>query len=187
MSAANKFSSLTLCIRTNNSFSASTSGSCQVLAESQRNMDRWLIHDVCRDMLSLASSGLTDAVTLEVFEPFHSRLLHSNQSMRNAVLLDQVQITSHYGEQLWQTLHAHLREHLVKVRDANRFQSRCFLTSCYMQIGPEFFKQKTGIPQGSKVSSLLCTLYYGHLERSHLKFINKESSVRAAVAQMSED
>lgn len=43
-------------------------------------------------------------------------MLHSNQTMRNAVLLDQVQITSHYGEQLWQTLHAHLAEHLVKVR-----------------------------------------------------------------------
>jgi telomerase reverse transcriptase len=117
---------------------------------------------------------------LENFEPFHSRLLHSNQSMRNAVLLDQVQITSHYGEQLWQTLHAHLREHLVKVRIHGRIQPRCFPEAA-MQIGPEFFKQKTGIPQGSKVSSLLCTLYYGHMERSHLRFINNESSVRPDV------
>lgn len=46
-----------------------------------------------------------------------------------------------------------------------------------MQIGSDFFKQKTGIPQGSKVSSLLCTLYYGHMERCRLSFLNKESSV----------
>jgi hypothetical protein len=49
-------------------------------------------------------------------EPFHSRLLHSTEKFRNAVLLDQVQMTSHFGEQLRQTLHSHLREHLVKVR-----------------------------------------------------------------------
>lgn len=48
-------------------------------------------------------------------QPFHSRLLHSTQRFRNAVLLDQVQMTSHFGEQLRQTLHSHLREHLVKV------------------------------------------------------------------------
>jgi hypothetical protein len=79
-------------------------------------MVRWLIHDVCGDVIPPSSIEFTVPAPLENFEPFHSRLLHSNQSMRNAVLLDQVQITSHYGEQLWHTLRAHLREHLVKVR-----------------------------------------------------------------------
>ncbi|KAI5453708.1 Telomerase reverse transcriptase [Naganishia albida] len=91
-------------------------------------------------------------------EPFHSRLFHSTENLRNAVLLDQVQMSSHFGEQIMQTLKSHLREHLVK-------------------IGPEFYKQKTGIPQGSKVSSLLCTLYYGHMEQAHLSFVHDKNSL----------
>lgn len=35
-----------------------------------------------------------------------------------------------------------------------------------LQLGIKFFLQSVGIPQGSVLSSLLCSLYYGHLENS---------------------
>lgn len=37
-----------------------------------------------------------------------------------------------------------------------------------LQIGQRFYLQVVGIPQGSILSSLLCSVYYGHLERYHL-------------------
>ncbi|MQM11480.1 hypothetical protein Taro_044383, partial [Colocasia esculenta] len=35
-----------------------------------------------------------------------------------------------------------------------------------LQLGQEFYLQKSGIAQGSLLSSLLCSFYYGHLERT---------------------
>lgn len=35
-----------------------------------------------------------------------------------------------------------------------------------LQLGNRFFLQSVGIPQGSVLSSLVCSLYYGHLENS---------------------
>lgn len=35
-----------------------------------------------------------------------------------------------------------------------------------LQLDDKFYLQVKGIPQGSTLSSLLCSLYYGHLERN---------------------
>ncbi|XP_077213173.1 telomerase reverse transcriptase isoform X3 [Tasmannia lanceolata] len=35
-----------------------------------------------------------------------------------------------------------------------------------LQVGQNFYLQEVGIPQGSVLSSLLCSFYYGHLERN---------------------
>lgn len=39
------------------------------------------------------------------------------------------------------------------------------------------FRQKTGIPQGSKISSLLCSFFYAVLEKDHLGFVNEACTV----------
>lgn len=45
-----------------------------------------------------------------------------------------------------------------------------------LQIDKRFYLQNVGIPQGSVVSSLLCSLYYGHLENSIIfPFLEKSS------------
>lgn len=42
-----------------------------------------------------------------------------------------------------------------------------------LQLGNGFFQQKVGIAQGSILSSLLCSFYYGHLERNMIyPFLN---------------
>lgn len=40
------------------------------------------------------------------------------------------------------------------------------MKSNILQLGQDFCLQKSGISQGSLLSSLLCSFYYGHLERS---------------------
>ena len=41
----------------------------------------------------------------------------------------------------------------------------------HTQIGKKYYEQKTGIPQGSVLSSILCNFFYADLEREKLSFI----------------
>ncbi|KAL9107082.1 MAG: hypothetical protein Q9227_007948 [Pyrenula ochraceoflavens] len=46
-----------------------------------------------------------------------------------------------------------------------------------VKIGREYFRQKKGIPQGSVLSSLLCSFFYGQFEQEHLDFLRDEQSL----------
>lgn len=46
-----------------------------------------------------------------------------------------------------------------------------------VKLGNRLYRQKEGIPQGSIVSSLLCSYFYAELERTALKFVNGEGSL----------
>lgn len=45
------------------------------------------------------------------------------------------------------------------------------------KIGKDYFRQVVGIPQGSVLSTLLCSFFYGDLERRHLKFTEDSDCV----------
>lgn len=45
------------------------------------------------------------------------------------------------------------------------------------QIGNEYYKQMVGIPQGSVLSTMLCSFFYGDLERSTLAFTRDDDCV----------
>jgi hypothetical protein len=47
----------------------------------------------------------------------------------------------------------------------------------WCKIGSKLFRQKEGIPQGSKISSLLCSIFYAALEARHLSFVHRPGSV----------
>lgn len=51
------------------------------------------------------------------------------------------------------------------------------ITTNLVKIGPRLFRQKDGIPQGSVLSSLLCSLFYGDMETHKLGFTKDEDSV----------
>ncbi|SGZ26907.1 BQ5605_C025g09993 [Microbotryum silenes-dioicae] len=51
------------------------------------------------------------------------------------------------------------------------------ITANLVKFGTHFYKQKDGIPQGSVLSSLLCSLFYGDMEHKVLKFTNDPNSV----------
>lgn len=44
------------------------------------------------------------------------------------------------------------------------------------QIGNKYYRQKTGIPQGSKISSLLCSFFYSWLEKDHLAWTRRDGT-----------
>ena len=44
-------------------------------------------------------------------------------------------------------------------------------------MGKKYFRQKVGIPQGSVVSTILCNIYYAHLEKKKLDFIDNEEGI----------
>lgn len=46
-----------------------------------------------------------------------------------------------------------------------------------IKLGKRFYRQKEGIPQGSIVSSLLCSYFYAELERNHLAFLDDGQSI----------
>lgn len=46
-----------------------------------------------------------------------------------------------------------------------------------VKLGNRLYRQKEGIPQGSIVSSLLCSYFYAELERTALGFTNNENSL----------
>lgn len=46
-----------------------------------------------------------------------------------------------------------------------------------IKIGKKFYRQKNGIPQGSILSSLLCSFFYGDFEMKHLGFLMEGESL----------
>lgn len=46
-----------------------------------------------------------------------------------------------------------------------------------VKVGKKFYRQKTGIPQGSVLSSFLCNYFYADLERKHLGFLDSPDSL----------
>jgi telomerase reverse transcriptase len=65
---------------------------------------------------------------------------------------------SEYRQVILDLLHEHVQSNVVK-------------------LGNRFYRQKEGIPQGSILSSLLCSYFYGELETSALSFVKNESSL----------
>lgn len=63
-----------------------------------------------------------------------------------------------YRQTILDLLHEHIQSNVVK-------------------LGNRFYRQKEGIPQGSILSSLLCSYFYAELERSALGFVDNESSL----------
>lgn len=61
-------------------------------------------------------------------------------------------------------------------------QLRAHVAQNVWQLGRKLYRQKTGIPQGSKISSLLCSLFYADLERAHLGFVQRRGTVSRAAS-----
>ncbi|KAL0249996.1 hypothetical protein I308_103299 [Cryptococcus tetragattii IND107] len=79
-------------------------------------------------------------------------------SMRNAAIVDMVRRHSVTTQECLNLLRSHIKDNTWKV-------------------GKQYFRQKTGIPQGSKVSTLLCTMFYSFLENEHLSWTRCKGSL----------
>ncbi|XP_019645622.1 PREDICTED: telomerase reverse transcriptase-like [Branchiostoma belcheri] len=90
---------------------------------------------------------------LENFIPcFKKFVLHQNQTgkMYDAIAIDQV--CQHYAETA--TLLKQLKQHVK---------------NNMIQIGRTYYRQISGISQGSRLSTLLCSFFYADMERRHLR------------------
>lgn len=76
-------------------------------------------------------------------------------SKKNAVYVDSVFRKSHSTDELLALIGSHIQENLVK-------------------IGKKYYRQKSGIPQGSVISSMLCNYFYADLEKKELQFLQVE-------------
>ena len=72
---------------------------------------------------------------------------------RNTVFVNSAARRTHGAVQLLDLLAEHVTQNMVK-------------------IGKKFYRQKTGIPQGSVLSSFLCNYFYADLEMRHLFFLD---------------
>lgn len=77
---------------------------------------------------------------------------------KNTIFVDSVVQTSQIKEKLLDLLEEHVERNVIK-------------------IGKKFFRQKEGIPQGSVLSSLLCSFFYAELERECLGFLDGRDGV----------
>ncbi|KAI9924072.1 hypothetical protein MW887_007311 [Aspergillus wentii] len=77
---------------------------------------------------------------------------------RNTVFVDTMAHKEHNTEDLLDLLDEHVRNNLVK-------------------IGKKYFRQRSGIPQGSVMSSLLCNFFYAELERKVLGFLQSDDAL----------
>ena len=83
------------------------------------------------------------------FPSFHSSALTLSSTTRQRVYTDQVTRSFLTSRHLLDTITAHVTRNVVRYRG-------------------EYYEQSRGIPQGSVLSSLLCCLYLGHVERRHV-------------------
>jgi len=82
----------------------------------------------------------------------------SNEGRDRTVYVDGVVRHTEYRRNILSLLEEHIEDNLIK-------------------IGSGYYRQKQGIPQGSVVSSLLCSYFYAVLEREQLDFIRPGESI----------
>lgn len=78
-----------------------------------------------------------------------------SKKKRNAVYVDSVFRKTHGARDLLRLTSAHVQQNLVR-------------------IGKKFYRQRRGIPQGSVLSTVLCSYFYADLERKELDFIRND-------------
>lgn len=82
----------------------------------------------------------------------------TGKKKKNTIYVNSVVEALQDKEQLLDLLEEHVERNVVK-------------------IGKKFFRQKQGIPQGSVLSSLLCSFFYADFQREHLSFLNNPSTL----------
>ncbi|CAB4384162.1 unnamed protein product [Rhizophagus irregularis] len=94
----------------------------------------------------------------EEFISFPKYAVELAQKYKNAILIENVKESYKDLEDILELLEEHIQQNIIKVED-------------------KFYTQKVGIPQGSMLSSLLCSIYYGVMEQSELQFIKDNNGI----------
>jgi telomerase reverse transcriptase len=88
------------------------------------------------------------------------------ESLSNAILVDNVVYAFESRDELVRLLEHHITNNLIRVNQS--------FAEVHSQIGETLYRQTIGIPQGSILSTLLCSLFYGHLESKKLAVVQSD-------------
>ena len=93
------------------------------------------------------------------FADFDEWLIESHMAEKQQTVFTDNVVQQHYQrEKLMDLLKQHVQGNIIKV-------------------GKKYFRQKSGIPQGSILSSLLCSFFYTELEVKHFQFLDDSESL----------
>jgi len=101
---------------------------------------------------------LGKAQATEKVEPFCETVTKDGVGKQGTVFVDSVIQRQETHDKLLSLLGEHIERNIV-------------------QIGNKNYRQKSGIPQGSIVSSLLCSFFYAELEKEVLDFLDPSQSL----------
>ena len=106
---------------------------------------------------------------------------HGLRRRRGTIWVEDVVQAYKGRDQLMELLKEHVLVNIIKVCPARRqflhSRSADAEPTFFFQIGKKFFRQKSGIPQGSVLSTILCNFFYGDLERKKLPFASAPTGV----------
>nr|XP_022325546.1 telomerase reverse transcriptase-like isoform X1 [Crassostrea virginica] len=92
------------------------------------------------------------------FEKFIKKYIEDNK-LSNMVFVNQMINQQMHLEEVFNKLKCHIQNNVIK-------------------IGRQYFKQITGISQGSVLSTLLCNIYYGQMEKTFMPPLEDELVIR---------
>lgn len=90
------------------------------------------------------------------YQSFLSRDAINLSQFSKSIFIDQVQCDYESKENVLNVIKSHITKNMLK-------------------LGGQFYHQTNGIPQGSLLSSLLCSFYYGDMVENHLSFAVSDS------------
>lgn len=96
-------------------------------------------------------------------------------ALRHKVLVDKVVNSFEDRVGLLKLLEEHISKNIVKV---NLLREWTLEKLSQLQVDGQLYKQVVGIPQGSVLSTLLCTFFYGDLEKRKMRFSEDPNCVR---------
>ncbi|RHZ61724.1 hypothetical protein Glove_346g37 [Diversispora epigaea] len=98
------------------------------------------------------------ATSTDDFANFMAYAKELSRKFMNGIIVDRVKETYIDKKDILSLLEEHLKNNLIK-------------------IGNKFYKQAIGIPQGSVVSTLLCSFYYGVMEWNELPWVKNDDGI----------
>ena len=129
-----------------------------ILAQDVLSLQRYLAVVVSKIRVERDKSRMSLLRTFvsqgDPIPPFEEMLRRQTATVSNSILVKNRYMEFVEKAQLLQLLSEHISRHLIK-------------------FNGNYYVQKRGIPQGSTLSSLLCSIYFASLEKTHLSsFIN---------------
>jgi Telomerase ribonucleoprotein complex - RNA binding domain len=154
------------------------------LTHDEYLVQRWSAVHPYRSHGRLHCARRRDACALSDVAPFRARAVAAAATATDTVFCDGVLHVEAARSDVSAALQKHLFAHIVRVPDARG--SAAFAAGRdergHRRYTPPLFHQASGIPQGSVLSTLLCNVYYGHVEQALFAGVLVQPQQTAAAA-----